>query len=115
MLDDTTVRTTDIKRCFLAVDPDGEHETGNAEEWTSRLHLTHEPKPVGSGYQVELTAKPTGQIRWTVDRTNPAEDQIYDGPIRLEDQDVITIYAYDEADSVTAKKEFKVNRREGAG
>jgi hypothetical protein len=115
VLDDTTVRTTDMKRFFLAVDPDGEHETGKAEEWTNSLNLTHEPKPVGQGYEVELTVKPTGQIRWNIDGTNPAEGAVYEDPIRLDGQSDVTIYAYAEAQGVVARKEFKVNRREGAG
>ena len=115
VLEDTTVRTTDMKRFFLAVDPDGEHETGKTEEWSNQLNLTHEPKSVGGGYEVELTVKPSGQIRWNTDGTNPAEGVEYDGPIKLDGQSDVTIYAYAEAQDVTVRKEFKVNRREGAG
>lgn len=115
VLDDTTVRTTDMKRWFLAVDPDGGHETGKPFAWTNRLHLTHEPTPMGSGYEVELTVKPSGTIRWNIDGTNAAEGKLYEGPIKLDGASDVTIYAYAEADGVSIKKDFKVNRREGAG
>jgi hypothetical protein len=115
ILDDTTVRTTDMKRFFLAVDPDDGHEIGKATEWTNRLNLTHEPRTVGGGYEVELTVKPTGTIRWNLEGTNAAEGKVYDEPIRLDGKSDVTIYAYAEAEGVTVKKDFKVNRREGAG
>lgn len=115
VLEDTTVRTTDMKRWFLAVDPDGAHEPGKPVEWINRLHLTHEPVPIGSGYEVELTVKPMGTIRWNLEGTNAAEGQLYKGPIKLDGNADVTIYAYAEAEGVSTKKEFKVNRREGAG
>lgn len=115
VLENTTLSTTDMKRYFLAVDQDGEHETGKAAEWTNTLHLTHEPRPIGGGYEVELTVKPTGTIRWNVDGTNPAEGPTYDAPIPLDGQSDVTIYAHAESDGVTVRKEFRVNRREGAG
>lgn len=114
-LDDLTVRTTDIKRFFLAVDPEGEHETGDVETWTNQLHLTHEPTPMGSGYEVALTVKPTGAIRYTLDGQNPSEGTEYDGPIKLDGSEDVTIYAFAEAEGVTAREQFKVNKREGAG
>lgn len=115
VLDDTTVRTVDMKRYFLAIDPDGEHETGEVHEWTNRLHLTHQPKSVGSGYEVALTVKPTGSIRWNIDGTNAAEGAEYTGPIKLDGTEDVTIYAYAEADGVTIKQDFRINRRDGAG
>ena len=115
LLQDTTVRTTDVKRYFLAVDPDGGHEVGKVEAWSNRLHLTHEPRAVGSGYEVELTVKPSGQIRWNTDGTNAAEGTVYDAPIKLDGQSDTTIYAYAEAEGVTTRQEFRVNRRDGAG
>lgn len=115
VLDDTTVRTDDMKRYFLAVDPDGEHETGEVHEWTNRLHLTHQPRPVGSGYEVTLTVKPTGAIKWNTDGTNAAEGAEYTGPITLDGTEDVTIHAYAEANGVTIKQDFRINRREGAG
>lgn len=115
VLDDTTVRTTDMKRFFLAVDPDGNHQKGAATEWLNSLNLTHEPQPVGGGYEVELTVKPTGNIRWNIDGTNPAEGAVYDGPIKLDGKTDVTIYAHAEAEGVVVRKEFRVNRRDGAG
>lgn len=115
VLDDTTVRTTDLKRYFLAVDSDGEHESGEAFEWTNKLHLTHQPQPVGSGYEVALSVKPSGSIRWNTDGTNPSEGAEYAGPIKLDGTEDVTIYAYAEAEGVTTRQQFRINRREGAG
>lgn len=115
VVDDTTVRTMDMKRYFLAVDPDGGHETGKATGWVNRLHLTHEPRSVGSGYEVELTVKPGGIIRWNTDGTNASEGAVYDGPIKLDGLSDVTIYAYAESEGESVKKEFRVNQRDGAG
>jgi len=115
ILEDTTVRTTDMKRWFLAVDPAKTHETGKAFDWTNRLHLSHEPTPISGGYEVELTVKPTGVIRWNIEGTNAAEGALYEGPIKLDGSSDVTIYAFAEAEGVSLKREFKVNRREGAG
>jgi len=115
LLDDTTVRTTDMRRYFLAVDPDGDHETGEVFTWTNRLTLTFEPKPAGTGYEVALTAVPSGEIRWNIDATAPREGKVYQGPISLDGQTDVVIYAYAESNGVSVTKEFKVNRREGDG
>lgn len=115
ILDDTTVRTTDMKRFFLATDPDGNHQNGAAKEWVNALNLTHEPKPVGGGYEVELTVKPTGTIRWNIDGTNPAEGSLYEAPIKLDGKSDVTIYVHAEAEGVVTRKDFRVNRRDGAG
>ncbi|MGI4879268.1 MAG: anti-phage-associated DUF499 domain-containing protein [Janthinobacterium lividum] len=114
-LDGTTVSTTDMRRYFLAVDPEGDHDTGDVFAWANRLNLTHDPKTAGSGYAVELTVVPSGQIRWNTDATAARDGRVYDGPIKLDGKDNVVIYAYAEAEGISTAKEFKIPSRVGDG
>ena len=51
VIPDTIFETDETVLWFLAVDPDGEHETGDASRWSNKLTLTHQPKmlPAASG------------------------------------------------------------------
>lgn len=93
---------------FLAVDPDGEHETGDPIRWTNRLTLTHQPRPTGGKRVVELTVKPRGKIKWNTTGVNPREGQNYSGPIELEGTEEITIYAYAEDQGVETTRSFNI-------
>ncbi|UIJ83132.1 hypothetical protein [Rhizobium leguminosarum] len=114
-LDGPRLETSEMRLYFLAVDPVGEHETGDALAWTNRLNLTHDPRPVGTGYEVTLSVVPLGTIRWNTDATSPRDGKPYGGPIRLEGDRDVTIYVYAEAAGVNVTKEFKIPRREGEG
>ncbi len=94
---DTIYETTETVLWFLAVDPDGAHETGDPLRWENKLTLTHERITLPGGKRrVELTVKPRGVIRWNTTGANPKEGAIYSGPIDLPGDSEITIYAYAE-------------------
>ena len=61
---DFTFETDETVLWFLAVDPEGKHETGPAEKWTNTLTITHDPKEVMGKRTVTLTVKPRGEIRF---------------------------------------------------
>ncbi|MCX8571145.1 anti-phage-associated DUF499 domain-containing protein [Aminobacter sp. MET-1] len=114
-LDEPRFETAEMRIYFLAVDPEGDHETGGAFAWTNKLNLTHNPKPAGTGYEVTLSVVPSGEIRWNTDATVAREGKLYGGPIRLDGEKDVVIYAYAEAAGVSTTKEFKIPRREGDG
>ena len=91
-----TIWTTDATLLwFVAVDPDGQHETGEPVCWTNTLTLTHQPRGLHNAHrQVELTVKPRGTIRWNTTGANPRDGEVYTGPIMLNGGGEITIYAY---------------------
>lgn len=107
--------TAEMRLYFLAVDPTGEHENGEVYAWTNRLNLTHDPRSVGTGYEVALSVVPAGEIRWNTDATSARDGKLYGGPIRLDGDRDITIYAYAEAAGVSVTRDFKIPRREGDG
>jgi hypothetical protein len=93
---------------FLAVDPEGKHETGPAEKWTNTLTITHDPKEVMGKRTVTLSVKPRGEIRWNLDGTNVKEGKVYTGPIGIPGEGEATIYAYAEDGGVSAPKTFTI-------
>lgn len=114
-LEGSKLETSEMRLYFLAVDPIGEHETGDVFAWTNRLTLTHDPRPIGTGYEVTLSVVPAGEIRWNTDATLAREGKVYGGPIRLEGDKDVVIYAYAESAGITTTREFKIPRREGDG
>ena len=114
-LEGSRLETSDMRLYFLAVDPIGEHETGDVYAWTNRLTLTHDPRPMGTGYEVALSVVPAGEIRWNTDATLAREGKVYGGPIRLDGDKDVVIYAYAESAGINTTREFKIPRREGDG
>lgn len=114
-LDGSRLDAAQMRLYFLAVDPAGEHETGAVFTWTNRLNLTHDPRPAGTGYEVTLSVVPDGELRWNTDATLARDGKVYGGPIRLDGDKDVTIYAYAEAAGISVTKEFKIPRREGDG
>jgi hypothetical protein len=98
---------------FLAVDPEGKHETGPAVKWTNSLTITYDPKEVIGKRSVALTVKPRGEIRWNLDGTNVKEGKLYSGPIDIPGEGEITVYVYAEDAGVSIKKEFTIRPATG--
>ena len=113
---DTIFETNDTVLWFLAVDPDGEHETGEAQRWENKLTLTHERINLAGGKRrVELTVKPRGTIRWNITGANPKEGAVYTGPIDLPGEAEMTVYVYAEDQTVGAARSFIIPRIDQKG
>ena len=105
---DTVFETEEARLYFLAVDPEGEHETGEITTWSNKLTLTHERQELPGKRIVKLAVVPKGTIRWNINGTNPKEGNVYDGPIELTSDEEVTIYAYAESNGVEAVRHFKI-------
>ncbi len=105
---DTIWKTDATVLWFVAIDPDGQHETGDPVKWANKLTLTHQPRTGGGKRIVELTVKPRGQIRWNMTGASPAEGEIYGGPIEINSTDAVTIYAYAEDAGVNVQRSFTI-------
>lgn len=108
VVDDTIIDRDETVLYFLAVDPDGKHETGDPEKWTNTLTLTHEVEEVLGRRRVTLDVRPRGQIRWNLDGTTAREGKIYEGPIELPGDAAVTVYAYAEDQGVSTEKPFTI-------
>ncbi len=109
-LTDPKLETSETRLYFIAVDPKGEHGTGEAVCWTNKLTLTHQPTESGGTRHVELKVVPRGTIRYTLTGANPAEGEIYKKSIAIGDG-AQTIYCHAEDDGVTARRNFEIPPR----
>jgi hypothetical protein len=100
---------------FLAVDHDGERQTGEPERWPNRLTLTHERRMLPGKRLVELTVKPRGAIRWNTTGANPKDGQPYNGPIELSGTAEVTIYAYAEDQGESTQRSFIIPKPDQTG
>jgi hypothetical protein len=99
-----------------AIDPDLEHETGDAKRWENRLTLTHQPVVLPGGKRrLELTVKPRGIIRWNTTGANPKDGAIYTGPIDIPGEAETTVYAYAEDQGVGHSRNFTIPRADQTG
>jgi hypothetical protein len=113
---DTVFETDETVLWFLAVDPDQEHETGEARRWENKLTLTHQPVLLPGGKRrVELTVKPRGIIRWNITGANPKEGAVYAGPIDIPGDAEATVYVYAEDQGVGSSRSFTIPRADQTG
>jgi len=106
-LDDSKLRTTETHLWFLAVDPTGEHTTGEPVAWTNGLTITHQPSDGPEGRTVRLQVVPTGTIKYTLDGSNPREGTTYAEPIPIGDE-ATTVYCFAEERGIEATRQFTV-------
>jgi hypothetical protein len=113
-LDGATLRTTELRVSFLAVDSTGVHETGPAKEWTNRITLKHRFFDATGGKKLELRAAPPAAIRYTSDGSDPkVAGAVYDGPFLVPDGAPFVL-AYAEADGILSDVErFFVPKDDG--
>ena len=115
LIPDTVFPTEETALWFLAVDPDGKHETGEVVPWTNKLTLTHQPKVLPGKRIVELTVKPRGTIHWNTTGANPKDGEIYSGPIELTGNAEVTVYAYAEDNGVSTSRAFVIPKPDQKG
>lgn len=83
-LKDLRFTTTALRLAFVAIDPRGDHPTGDAYVWRNKITLQHTTSPSADGRKVELFARPSAAtIRYTTDGSNPREGTVYEGPFTV--------------------------------
>lgn len=65
------IQTKALKLWFLAVDSTGEHETGESVGWTNTITVKHRFYQDGDLRRCELSAVPSGVIKYTTDGSGP--------------------------------------------
>jgi hypothetical protein len=106
LLKDNPLTTSALRVVFLVRDPSGQYETGEPVVWTNRLVLRSRLIEEGKQRLVELFVAPRGEIRYTLDGSEPREGKLYDGPIPIGDSDVL-LRAFASADGMEVKEDFK--------
>ena len=105
---DTIFETDETALYFLAVDPDGQHETGEVVPWQNRLTLTHRPRILPGKRIVELTVKPRGTIRWTTTGRTQSTAPSTTGRSSSPSEADVTIFAYAEDKGVSTSRNFLI-------
>lgn len=104
-LKDQAYTTAALRVNFLVVDPSGQYETGDPVTWANKLVLRNRLTEKDRRRNIELLVAPKGAIRYTLDGSEPRDGTPYEGPIPIDDGDVL-LRAFAEADKIEAKAEF---------
>ncbi len=105
VLKDNPYATTALRVSFLVCDLSGQYETGRPVTWTNKLVLRNRLAEIGGKRRVELLVAPRGNIRYTLDGSEPRDGTPYEGPVEIGDGDVL-LRAFAEADGLETKSRF---------
>ncbi len=107
LLEDQIFKTNALRVQFLAVDPSGQFETGDPVLWTNKLVLRNRLSEQNGQRVVELFVAPRGEIRYTLDGSEPREGLEYNGkPIPIGDDEVL-LRVFAEAEGLETKEDFR--------
>jgi hypothetical protein len=104
VLKDETLKSKAYRVQFLAVDPNGQFETGEAKTWTNRLSIRANFN--AATRQVELLVAPTASMKFTLDGSEPRNGGDYTGPIQL-DGNGAKVLVFAEGGGLEAKEKFE--------
>jgi hypothetical protein len=105
-LKDHSLTTKALSVNFLVVDPSGQYETGDVVSWSNKLVLRNNLTEVSGRRAVELLVAPTGNIRYTLDGSEPREGIHYEKQVEIGDGEVL-LRVFAEASGLEAKTEFR--------
>jgi hypothetical protein len=106
LLKENPFTTTALRVGFLVCEPSGQYETGDPVVWTNRLVLRNRLTEQGGKRRVELLVAPRGEIRFTLDGSEPRNGTPYDGPVEIGDGEVL-LRAFATAGGLEAKEDFR--------
>lgn len=104
VLKDDTLKSSAYRVQFLAVDPNGQFDTGEITTWVNTL--TIRARFDASTRQVELFVAPDASLRYTLDGSEPRNGSLYTGPIQLDDK-AATILVFAEGGGLESKEKFE--------
>lgn len=113
-LKDQVLTTSALRVNFQVYDPSGQYETGDPVTWTNKLVLRNKLSENDGTRSVELFVAPKGEIRYTLDGSEPRNGTAYDGPITIGDGEVL-LRAFAEAEKIETKKDFRFQARNDPG
>lgn len=104
ILKDDTLRSKAYRIQFLAIDPNGQFDTGDITTWTNKLSIR--AKFDAATRQVELLVAPAATLKYTLDGSEPRNGLSYIAPIRL-DENAAKILVFAEGGGLEAKEKFE--------
>lgn len=106
LLKEFTYTTDALRVSFLVCDVSGKYETGDPETWTNKLVLRNQLSEKNGKRLVELFVAPKGEIRYTLDASEPREGEVYKGPIPIRDEEIL-LRAFASCEGLEDKKDFR--------
>ena len=103
ILSDAVLTTRALRVQFLAIDPTGKSVTGPPKTWTNHLKVRNHFDEISR--TVELFVAPRGEIRYTLDGSEPRNGIEYRSPIQLGDEET-TVYVFAECEGIEEKRSF---------
>ena len=103
-LKDETLKSKAYRVQFLAVDPNGQFETGDVTTWNNKL--TIRAKFDAASRKVELLVAPTAKLKYTLDGSEPRNGTDYSGPIET-GAGAVKLLAFAEGGGLEAKEKFE--------
>ena len=110
VLKENPYSTTALRVAFLVRDPSEQYEAGDPVVWTNRLVLRNRLREEGGKRQVELFVAPRGEIRYSLDGSEPRDGKPYDAAVAIGDNEVL-LRAFATSDGLEAKEEFRFPAR----
>ena len=110
VLKENPYSTTALRVAFLVRDPSDRYEAGDPVVWTNRLVLRNRLREEGGKRQVELFVAPRGEIRYSLDGSEPRDGKPYDAAVAIGDNEVL-LRAFATSDGLEAKEEFRFPAR----
>ena len=110
VLKDNPYATTALRVSFLVCDVSGQYEVGDPVTWTNQLVLRNRLGEMGGERTVELMVAPRGEIRYTLDGSEPRDGAPYVAPVEIGDDDVL-MRAFASAGGLEQKADFRFPAR----
>lgn len=88
-LQETTLTTNALKVTFLVKDPTGKSETGEPYTWRNQLTIRNQLTVRDGQRFVELFVAPRGELRYTLDGSEPRNGMVYTEPIQIGNGEVL--------------------------
>ena len=104
VLKDETLKSKAYRVQFLAVDPNGQFDTGDVTTWTNRLTIRAQFN--ATTRQVELLVAPPATLKYTLDGSEARNGIDYTGPIQL-DGNAAKILVFAEGGGLENKEKFE--------
>jgi hypothetical protein len=114
VLKDNPYPTTALRVAFLVCDVSGRYETGDPVIWSNQLSLRNRLTDKRGKRNVELFVAPRGDIRYTLDGSEPREGTPYTGPVEIGDGEVL-LRAFASAAGLETKSDFRFPIRGNKG
>jgi hypothetical protein len=113
-LTDQYLTTSALRVGFLVKDPSGQYDTGEPTTWANKLTLRNHLSEKDGQRFVELFVAPRGEIRYTLDGSEPRDGTVYSEPVQIGDS-AVRIQVFAHAEGLETKREFAFTAKDQKG